>query len=58
MVAKNIAKLSGLVDVETTLGRGTLFTITLPITLIIIKALIVRVGMETFAIPLNSVSRA
>lgn len=58
VVAKNIAKLSGLVDVETTLGRGTLFTITLPITLIIIKALIVRVGMETFAIPLNSVSES
>lgn len=58
VVAKNIAKLSGLVDVETTLGKGTLFTITLPITLIIIKALIVRVGMETFAIPLNSVSES
>jgi two-component system chemotaxis sensor kinase CheA len=58
VVAKNISKLSGLVDVETTLGRGTLFTITLPITLIIIKALIVRVGAETFAIPLNSVSES
>lgn len=58
VVAKNISKLSGLVDVETTLGRGTLFTITLPITLIIIKALVVRVGTETFAIPLNSVSES
>lgn len=58
VVAKNISKLSGLVDVETTLGKGTLFTITLPITLVIIKALIVRVGTETFAIPLNSVSES
>ena len=58
VVAKNIAKLSGLVDVETILGKGTLFTITLPITLVIIKALIVRVGTETFAIPLNSVSES
>lgn len=58
VVAKNISKLSGLVDVQTTLGRGTLFTITLPITLVIIKALIVRVGTETFAIPLNSVSES
>ncbi len=58
VVAKNISKLSGLVDVETTLGKGTLFTITLPITLIIIKALIVRVGTETFAIPLNAVSES
>jgi len=58
VVAKNIAKLSGLVDVETTLGKGTLFTITLPITLVIIKALIVRVGAETFAVPLNAVSES
>lgn len=58
VVARNIAKLSGMVDVETELGRGTRFSITLPITLIIIQALIVRVGGETFAIPLNSVSES
>lgn len=58
VVAKNISKLSGLVNVESVLGRGTLFTVTLPITLVIIKALIVRVGSETFAIPLNSVSES
>ncbi len=55
VVAKNISKLSGMVDVETILGQGTLFTLTLPITLVIIKALIVEVGTETFAIPLSSV---
>ena len=58
VVAKNISKLSGLVNIESVLGQGTLFTITLPITLVIIKALIVRVGSETFAIPLNSVSES
>lgn len=58
VVAKNISKLSGLVNIESVLGRGTLFTVTLPITLVIIKALIVRVGSETFAIPLNSVSES
>lgn len=58
VVAKNIAKLSGLVDVETTVGSGSRFIITLPITLVIVKALIVRVGTETFAIPLNSVSES
>ncbi|MBI3358656.1 MAG: chemotaxis protein CheA [Nitrospirae bacterium] len=55
VVAKNISKLSGMVDVETVLGQGTLFTLTLPITLVIIKALIVEVERETFAIPLSSV---
>jgi two-component system chemotaxis sensor kinase CheA len=58
VVAKNITKLSGMVDVETETGRGTKFSITLPITLVIIKALIVRLGAEMFAIPLNSVSES
>jgi two-component system, chemotaxis family, sensor kinase CheA len=58
VVAKNIGKLSGMVDVQTEMGKGTKFSITLPITLIIIKALVVRVGSETYAIPLNSVSES
>ncbi|MBI3596323.1 MAG: chemotaxis protein CheA [Nitrospirae bacterium] len=58
VVAKNISKLSGLVDVETEMGKGTKFSITLPITLVIIKALVVRVGTEIYAIPLNSVSES
>jgi len=58
VVAQNIAKLSGIVDVQTELGRGTLFSITLPITLVIIKALIIKAGGETFAIPLSSVSES
>ena len=58
VVAKNISKLSGMVDVETGLGKGSKFSITLPITLIIIKALVVRVGTELYAIPLSSVSES
>jgi len=58
VVAKNISKLSGLVDVETEMGKGTKFSITLPITLVIIKALVVQVGTEIYAIPLNSVSES
>jgi two-component system chemotaxis sensor kinase CheA len=58
VVAKNIAKLNGMLDVETQAGRGTRFSITLPITLVIIKALIVTVGSETYAIPLNAVSES
>ncbi|MBI3811817.1 MAG: chemotaxis protein CheA [Nitrospirae bacterium] len=58
VVAKNISKLSGMVDVETEVGKGTKFSITLPITLVIIKALVVRVGDEIYAIPLNSVSES
>jgi len=55
VVKKNVAKLSGMIDIETEIGRGTRFTITLPITLAILKALIVEVSTETFAVPLSSV---
>ncbi len=55
VVKKNVSKLSGMIDIETEIGKGTAFTITLPITLAIIKALIVEVSTETFAVPLSSV---
>ena len=55
VVKTNIARLSGLIDVETMLGRGTRLTMTLPITLAIIQALVIRVAGRTYAIPLNSV---
>jgi two-component system chemotaxis sensor kinase CheA len=55
VVRSNIASLGGIVDLESTPGRGTTVQMTLPITLAIIQALIVGVGEERFAIPLNSV---
>ena len=55
IVRSNLAEMGGMVDLATVEGRGTTVTITLPITLAIIQALIVRVGKERFAIPLNSV---
>lgn len=56
VVAKNIAAFNGLVDVTTTPGVGTTFTITLPITLVIVRALLVRAGVELFAVPLSNVT--
>jgi two-component system chemotaxis sensor kinase CheA len=55
VVKTNIGRLSGIIDIESVPGRGTKFTVTLPITLAIIAALIVRSGDQVFAIPLNSV---
>jgi len=57
VVKENIGSLSGAIDVESRPGEGTKFTITLPITLAIIQALIVEASGETFAIPLNSVQQ-
>jgi two-component system, chemotaxis family, sensor kinase CheA len=56
VVKTNISNLSGMIDVHSEVGIGSRFTITLPITLAIIQALIVKVNRETFAIPLNSVT--
>src|SRR6185295_6812724 len=58
VVKTNISKLGGIIDIYSEIGIGTKFTVTLPITLAIISALIVRVEGRTFAIPLSSVQEA
>ena len=55
IVRTNIEKINGTVHVTTHLGEGTTFTIKLPLTLAIIRALLVRVGEAIFTIPLASV---
>ncbi|MBS4024785.1 MAG: chemotaxis protein CheA [Clostridia bacterium] len=54
-VRTKIDSLNGFVGVETLPGRGSKFTIKLPLTLAIIQALLVQVGLETYAIPLSSI---
>jgi two-component system chemotaxis sensor kinase CheA len=55
VVRNNIAAISGMVDIETRKGAGSRFIITLPITLAIIKALIIRCCDRTYSIPVTSV---
>ena len=56
VVKEKLAKLGGFSEVYTKKNEGTTFTLTLPITLAIIKALIVQVGEMKFAIPLTAIS--
>ena len=56
IVRTNIEKLGGAVTVTTQLGRGTRFTIRLPVTLAIIPALLVGLGDDVYAIPLTAVN--
>ncbi len=56
VVKTNLSRLSGLIDIDSRRGEGTRFVLTLPLTLAIIRALIVAVGDRTFAVPLNSVT--
>ncbi len=58
VVKTNISRLGGVVDVTSEQGIGTKFTITLPITLAIISALVVRVAGRTYALSLSSVQEA
>jgi two-component system chemotaxis sensor kinase CheA len=51
VVRRNIEDIGGSVDIETQPGRGTMFTITIPLTLAIVPALIVGVGEQRFALP-------
>jgi two-component system, chemotaxis family, sensor kinase CheA len=55
VVKRNVSKLSGMIDIRSEIGEGTTFALTIPITLAIIKALVVESGGQTFAIPLSSV---
>ncbi len=55
VVKNNIASMSGMIEIDSEVGRGTRLTITLPITLAIIKALIVQIAGKTYAVPINSV---
>jgi two-component system, chemotaxis family, sensor kinase CheA len=56
VVKRNIAELKGTIHVLTEENRGTIFEITLPITLAIIQALIVKIQNTKYAVPLSSVS--
>jgi two-component system, chemotaxis family, sensor kinase CheA len=56
VVKEKLSALGGFADVSTAKDKGTTFILTLPITLAIIKALIVNVGPEKFAIPLTTIS--
>ena len=58
VVKTNIAKLGGVIDLASEAGIGTKFTVTLPITLAIISALMVRCSDRLFAIPLANVQEA
>ncbi|MEW6544986.1 MAG: Hpt domain-containing protein [Nitrospirota bacterium] len=55
VVKRTVEAMNGHIDIETERGVGTKFTLSLPLTLLISTALIVRVGTERYAIPLPSI---
>ena len=57
VVKTKIEALGGTVELHSELGKGTSFIVTLPLTLQIIQALLVKIGEETFAISLGFIDR-
>lgn len=55
IVKERIDNLSGGVDVRSTPGTGTTFTIRLPLTLAIMSSLLVRIYDEAYALPLDHI---
>ncbi|MCJ2031492.1 hybrid sensor histidine kinase/response regulator [Methylobacterium sp. J-043] len=51
VVKTNIETIGGVVDIATELGKGTTFTIKIPLTLAIVSALIVKAGAQRYAVP-------
>src|SRR5208337_2943065 len=51
VVKTNVEKIGGLVDLQSTLGRGTTVRVKIPLTLAIIPALVVTCAGERYAIP-------
>lgn len=55
VVRKNVLKLNGLIDINSDVGRGTSIIVKLPLTLAIIRVLLVKIGSERYSIPISNV---
>jgi two-component system chemotaxis sensor kinase CheA len=55
VVRRNIKELGGSIEVRSSLGKGSRFVITLPLTLAIVDGQSVAVGTETYIVPLITI---
>ncbi|MDQ0655597.1 chemotaxis protein CheA [Paenibacillus sp. W2I17] len=56
IVRSQIGRLNGIIDIDTEVGVGTTFTIRLPLTLAIIKGLLVKVSGRVLILPMYNVA--
>lgn len=56
VVKTRISQLNGVLDIDSQLGRGTILTIKVPLTLAILPTLMIALGRHTFALSLANVN--
>ena len=55
VVKSTIEKLNGVVDVQSSMNEGSSFSLKLPLTMAIFKALFVGIDEETYAVPISNI---
>ena len=55
VVRRNISGIGGRIQIQSTLGKGTRFTLVIPLTLAVLDGMLVAVGAEKFILPLTSI---
>ncbi len=58
VVRRNIDNIRGHIEIQSRLGKGSTFKMSLPLTLAIIDGMVVRVGKEKYVIPTISIVRS
>ncbi len=58
VVKKNLEAIRGQIEIQSEFGKGSVFKMTLPLTLAIIDGMVVRVGTERYVIPTISIVRS
>lgn len=58
VVKRNVEALGGTISIKTTVGKGTVFQIKLPLTLAIMDGQVLRVGDQVFIVPLTAITES
>jgi two-component system chemotaxis sensor kinase CheA len=58
VVRRNVEALRGRIDISSVEGKGSTFTIRLPLTLAVIDGLVVKVGQERYIIPITGIEQS